>query len=135
MNQVLFKKQVFELKEFFEKHPQKIKGLSVREYQNLLKGINFLIRNASENIDLKGISNVLKLAKGNNSDSVINQIDKRKESVKLPESLYYSEVEAILNFYLLGTEYVNDTVTNQDWLDLTGYLRPFEMERLSYNFK
>jgi hypothetical protein len=135
MNLVLFKKQVFELKEFFEKHPQKMKGLSVREYQNLLKGINFIIRNASENIDLKGISSVLKLAKGNNSDSVINQIDKRKESVKLPESLYYSEVEAILNFYLLGTEYVNDTVTNQDWLDLTGYLRPFEMERLSYNFK
>jgi hypothetical protein len=131
MNLVLFKKQVFELKEFFEKHPQKMKGLSVREYQNLLKGINFIIRNASENIDLKGISSVLKLAKGNNSDSVINQIDKRKESVKLPESLYYSEVEAILNFYLLGTEYVNDTVTNQDWLDLTGYLRPFEMERLS----
>jgi len=131
MNPILFKKQVFELKEFFEKHPQKLKECSVREYQNLLNGTNFLIRNASESIDLKEISDVLKLTEGSSYDSIIHQIDKRKENIKLPESLYYSEIEAILNFYLFASGYANDKVTNQDWLVLTGYLRPFEMERLS----
>lgn len=89
MKAILFKNSVIKLLSFFESSPNRLKGLSVKDYKLLLKSINYLIRHSPENTDLKGLSKVLKLTGKQNYLAIINQIDKRKTQLKLPEALMY----------------------------------------------
>lgn len=128
MKAVLFKNSVIKLLVFFENSPNRLKGLSVKDYKLLLKSINFLIRHSPESTDLKGISKVLKLTGKQNYLAIINQIDKRKTQLKIPEALMYSEIQEILKFMLHANEKLKDVLTNQDWLELSVCLEPFDRE-------
>ena len=134
MNKTLLKKQVKELLDFFEKDSEKEKGLSVREYQNLLEGVFILVEKSAESIDFIAISEYLNLKDGNDRQSLLNEIRNRIQKVKKPELINYASITGILKAYGLCMDDKNDILlTIDEWIEISGSLRALEMERLWFN--
>ena len=136
MNKTLLKKQVKELIVFFEKHNEKEKGLSVREYQNLLEGVFILVDKSAESIDFIVLSEFLNLKEGNDRRTLLVEIRNRIQKVKKPETINYSSIAGILKAYHLCLNDKNDILlTIDEWIEISGSLRALEMERLWFNVK
>jgi len=132
MNQLLVEFQVKKLLFFFESHPRKEKTLIPQEYKNLIRGLVLLAANCPEEFSCSEPGEIL------NMKNVKDKHDLRKEFQKIlrePKeriSMEYSEICNILRAYwTLITQPQQKNLPGQEWLEIAGYLRDLELERLS----
>ena len=136
MNQLLVEFQVKKLLSFFESYPRKEKSLIPREFKNLMKGLMALIENSPDNFSYNESGENL------NFKTIKDKQDLKKELQKIlrePDErtiVGYSEICNILKVYwALITLPEQKELTATDWLQITGYLRDLELERLSVRTK
>jgi hypothetical protein len=136
MNQLLVEIQVKKLLFFFETHPGKEKKLVPQEYKNLIRGLVILIANSPEKIDYNDLGQVLELKNIKKRDDLKNELLKIIKGQNEKTALEYSKIKNILSVYwTLLTQPDQKKLKAEDWLQITGYLRDLEFERLSVKTK
>lgn len=136
MIQNRLEKQVKELENFYENHPNDIQILTISDYKNLLKGLLSLMSKSFETIDYTGIYAYFGIVGQIDKYQLMDAIELKKENCKEPVSIDYTDVSKILNIYRLCLQPENNLIFNSnEWLILMGDIRVLEMERLGSNVK
>lgn len=136
MNRKLFEKQVNELIDFFEKQPTQTKTFSVLEYKNILKGLILIITNTPESIDFNESYTFLETESTTDKSKLLTILEIKIMNCNSHTTLNYKAITGVLDVYLFCLKEENSIrLDTQQWLELAGYTRVLEMERLWFNTK